>query len=282
MKNVPNIPEINKDPGDLIRRIKYFALDLDGTIYLGKEWIDGAVDFLHRVKESGRKYYFLTNNSSRDPETVRDKLISMGLETDLSEVITSGQAAVLYLKRNHPGRKVFLLGNPLLRRQFESEGICLTGVNEDADVAVGGFDTTLDYVKMKHFCDLVRSGAPYIMTHPDINCPTEDGFMPDAGAIMAFVKASAGREPDRIIGKPYSDMSEYLFTRIERDTGSRPEKKEVAVIGDRLYTDIASAKNYGMTSVLVLSGETSHEDITSPDNKWIPDLIFESVASIRF
>lgn len=274
------IPPVNKDPKGLLEKVRYFALDLDGTVYLGPKWIPGAMDFLSLIRDRGRRYYFLTNNSSRDPEAVRDKLENMGLRTCLSEVITSGQATILYLKRYFPGKSVYLLGNPLLTKQFLSEGIDLREINEDAEVAVAGFDTTLDYDKMKHLCDLVRAGKPYIMTHPDINCPVDDGFLPDTGAILAFVKASAGREPDCVIGKPNQYMNEYLMTRIEGDTGVRPAPSEIAVIGDRLYTDIASAVKGGFVSILVLSGETSLSDLSSPDNPWMPDLIYESVADI--
>lgn len=271
---------VNSDPLGLLQNVRYFALDLDGTIYLGNKWIDGALDFLKSVRDSGRRYYFLTNNSSRDPEAVRDKLVGMGLDASLEEVVTSGQATILYLKRYFPGKRIYLLGNPLLTRQFLAEGIDLTDINEDADVAVAGFDTTLDYDKMKHLCDLVRAGKPYIMTHPDINCPVDDGFLPDTGAILAFVQASAGRIPDCIIGKPNPYMNEYLMTRIEEDTGSRPDSKEIAVVGDRLYTDTASAINGGMVSILVLSGETSLSDLSSPDNPWHPDIVYGSVADL--
>ena len=168
------------------------------------------------------------------------------------------------------GKRVFLLGNELLQREFREEGIVLA--TEAAEVVVTAFDTTLDYGKMCKVCDLVRAGLPYIATHPDYNCPTADGFIPDAGAIHAFIYASAGRYPDRVIGKPNGDIVDYLIGR----TGT--EREKTAMVGDRLYTDIAAGKKHGLKSVLVLSGESSAGDVEKSEVK--PDLIFQSVREM--
>ena len=140
-----------------------------------------------------------------------EKLHRMGLSVDESRIVTSGQATIEYLKRNFPGKRVFLLGNELLTREFEEAGICLS--ESDPQVVVTGFDTSLTYGKMCRVCDLVRSGLPYIATHPDYNCPTENGFIPDAGAIHAFIHASAFRYPDHVVGKPGGDIMDYLAGR---------------------------------------------------------------------
>ena len=272
-----------------IDKIKLFALDMDGTVYLGTQWIDGARDFLDAVERSGREYVFLTNNSSKDPLSYVDKLAKMGLDVGRDKIITSGDATIEVLQREFSGKSVYLLGNDLLKKQFADAGIAL--VNEElesryrsdgniesaikegtAGMVVVGFDTSLDYLKMCVVCDLVRAGLPYVSTHPDYNCPTETGFIPDAGSIHAFIEASSFRRPDRIIGKPNGDIMEHMLRR----TGY--EREQAAMVGDRLYTDVAAGVNNGMCGILVLSGEAAMADVETSDVK--PDMIFDSVADI--
>ena len=155
-------------------------------------------------------------------------------------------------------------------QEFEDAGIRLD--SKEPDLVVTAFDTSLDYKKMCMVCDFVRAGLPYIATHPDYNCPTATGFVPDAGAIHAFINASAFRFPDRIIGKPYGDMMDYLLQR----TGAARET--AVMVGDRLYTDIAAGRNNGLYSILVLSGEATMEDVAKSDVT--PHLIFDSVKKI--
>lgn len=264
------IPVINEDKEHILDEVRCFALDMDGTIYLGEQWIDGAVDFLHRIEETGRSYVFVTNNSSKNAAVYVDKLHRMGLDAGVDKIVTSGQATVYYLQKHFPGAKVFLLGNPMLQEEFTQAGIVLE--EENPDVVVTAFDTSLDYQKMCKVCDHVRSGLPYLATHPDYNCPTETGFIPDAGAIHAFIHASAFRYPDRIIGKPNEDIIEYLATRVQM------QRDRIAMVGDRLYTDIAAGRNNGLKSVLVLSGEATLEDVRESDV--VPHLIFRSVKEI--
>ncbi|MDQ0204621.1 HAD-IIA family hydrolase [Pectinatus haikarae] len=260
----------NEDKNNILKNIDCFALDMDGTIYLDDHWIDGAKDFLKKIEASGRKYIFLTNNSSKNPKNYVDKLHKMGLDVDLDKIVTSGQATVYYLQQNYPGKKVFLLGNDLLKEEFEEGGILLD--DKTPDMVVTAFDTSLNYEKMCKVCDFVRAGLPYIATHPDYNCPTKTGFIPDAGAIHAFINASAFRNPDRIIGKPNTDIIKYLLSRLHTSAD------KVIMVGDRLYTDIAAGKNNGLYSMLVLSGETKLEDVESSEVK--PHLIFDSVKEV--
>lgn len=267
---IPQIPHVNQDEKHILKEIKCFALDMDGTVYLGEQWIDGALEFLHRIEETGRNYVFVTNNSSKSAAVYVDKLHRMGLDVSEEKIVTSGQATIHYLQNNFPGAKVFLLGNPLLQEEFLDAGILLE--DEHPDVVVTAFDTSLDYKKMCKVCDHVRAGLPYLATHPDYNCPTETGFIPDAGAIHAFIHASAFRYPDRIIGKPNGDIIEYLSVRMDA------ERRQTAMVGDRLYTDIAAGRNNGLTSILVLSGEAAMEDVCHSDV--IPHLIFSSVKEI--
>ncbi len=264
------IPPINQDQNQILPQIRCFALDMDGTIYLGERWINGATAFLNRIEETGRSYVFVTNNSSKNAAVYVDKLRRMGLEIGEDRIITSGQATIWYLQNHYPEAKVFLMGNPLLQEEFAQAGIRLE--EERPDVVVTAFDTSLDYGKMCRVCDHVRAGLPYLATHPDYNCPTETGFIPDAGAIHAFIHASAGRWPDRVIGKPNSDIIDYLTYRVNT------KRDKTAMVGDRLYTDIAAGKNNGLKSILVLSGEASMEDVRG--SEVLPDLIFDSVKEI--
>lgn len=264
------IPKTGLDEQHILDGIRCFALDMDGTVYLGETWIDGAKEFLARIEETGRNYVFVTNNSSKSPCVYVEKLHRMGLEVTEEKIVTSGQATVSYLQKHYAGKKVFLLGNELLREEFIQAGIRLE--DRTPDVVVTAFDTSLTYDRLCKVCDFVRSGIPYLATHPDFNCPTEDGFIPDVGAIHELIHASAFRYPDRIIGKPNRDMVDYLLDR----TGVG--KAELAMVGDRLYTDIAAGANNGLWSILVLSGEASLQDLESSDA--VPHLIFPSVKEM--
>ncbi len=256
---------------EIIARIKntrLFALDMDGTVYLGRRWIQGAREFLARVRDSGREYVFVTNNSSRSAAQYLEKLADMGLAAEPRQIMTSGMATVSYLNEHFFKQPVCLLGTPALAAEFAAGGIKLA----DNGVAVAAFDTSLDYDKLAHFCTLVRGGAPYIATHPDINCPTESGYIPDCGAIAALVRASTGREPDYIVGKPHGDMFAVAAARFGVPIA------QTAAVGDRLYTDIAAGNDAGALSLLVFSGEAQPGDLAG--SSILPDACFDSVAEI--
>ncbi|MCL2717652.1 MAG: HAD-IIA family hydrolase [Lachnospiraceae bacterium] len=254
----------------ILKNIDCYALDMDGTIYLGDQWIDGALDFLKALKKQGKQYVFLTNNSSKNADVYVTKLTKMGFPVKKSEIVTSGQATINYLHREYPGKKVFLLGNEMLIAEFLEAGIKLT--DEAPEVVVVGFDTSLGYAKMCKVCDFVRAGLPYISTHPDFNCPTETGFIPDAGAIHAFIHASSFRYPDYIVGKPNGEIMNYMLKR----TGACRER--TAMVGDRLYTDVYAGVNNGFTGILVLSGEATRQDADKSEIK--PHFIFPSLKEM--
>lgn len=250
--------------------IKCFLLDMDGTFYLGDQLIEGSLDFLDALKRTGRTARFLTNNSSKSASVYADKLKKMGVEERYQDVISSGHAAAHYCLKHFPGQKCYLLGNPMLHEEMIAMGLELT--EDDADYVLVAFDTTLDYAKMCKVCDYIRDGKPYIATHPDYNCPTETGFIPDMGAIMAFIEASTGRKADIILGKPYRGIVEEALQR----TGFQLD--EMAMCGDRLYTDVATGVNHGMTGIFVLSGEATLEDLEASDVR--PHLIFGKLADM--
>ncbi|GHU70669.1 acid sugar phosphatase [Clostridia bacterium] len=234
---------------------RVFLLDMDGTFYLGDRLLDGSLDFLDTIERTGRTALFLTNNSSKSARVYERKLERMGVPERHRLVYTSGQATASYCLRTFPNRRAFLLGTPPLRKELESMGLVID--NDNPDYVIIGYDTTLDYPKMTRLCDLVRDGLPYIATHPDFNCPTETGFAPDIGAIIAFVEASANRRPDAIIGKPYAGIVDGALTM------AKASREESAMVGDRLYTDIATGVNNGLLSILVLTGEAKLADLPS-------------------
>ncbi len=249
--------------------IQCFLFDLDGTIYLENRLIPGAHALIRFLRDREIPYYFLTNNSSRSSSDYVDKLTQFGLPARRDDILTSGEATALFIKKSKPGARVTLVGTPSLEREFIQYGFDL--VEHNPDYAVLGFDTTLTYEKIWRLCDLVREGVPYLATHPDINCPTENGFMPDIGSMIAMVAVSTGRQPDVIVGKPHPPMVEAITTK----TGFRPG--QLAMVGDRLYTDIAMGAT-GITTILVLSGETKPDDLVDADIQ--PDYIMEDVGEL--
>ena len=254
-----------------LKDISLFLLDMDGTFYLGNKLLPGSKEFVSFLEGQTQKdFLFLTNNSSKSRENYLQKLAKMGFDFPKDKVMTSGEASILYLQKEFPGEAVYLVGTPSLEQEFRHAGITLT--SESPKAAVLGFDTTLTYDKLWRLCDLVREGIPYIATHPDFNCPIEGGFMPDIGGMIAFVKACTGREPDVIIGKP----NRYIAEAASVKTGV--PLSEIAMVGDRLYTDIAIGKQAGITSILVLSGETSKEDLEGSEIR--PDYIFENLGEL--
>jgi len=253
---------------------KAFIMDMDGTVYLGDNVIKGAPEFVERARENGCKVYFFTNNASKNPDLYVEKLTRLGFKACREDIITSGDVTIDFLKKNRAGKSIYLVGTPALHESFEKAGLVPVKEGEAADIVVSSFDTTLTYAKLEHACNLIRNGAEFLSTHEDINCPTADGFIPDSGAICALITLSTGKEP-RYFGKPHLETVEY----IENYTGI--PREYCAIVGDRLYTDIATGKNHGMTAVFVLSGEGTMEDVERLPDNMKPDVIFNSVDDIR-
>lgn len=254
-----------------LKDIRMFLLDMDGTFYLGDQLLPGSQHFVDELESTAdRSFVFLTNNSSKSRVDYLEKLKRMGFAFPLDRMMTSGEATIIYLNQHAPGRSVYLVGTPNLEEEFRSAGITLT--DQAPDAVVLGFDTTLTYEKLWKLCDLVRDGVPFIATHPDFNCPIPGGFMPDIGGMLAFVKACTNRDPDVIIGKPNRYIIEAVAEKFALPLN------EIAMVGDRLYTDIAVGKNAGITSVLVLSGETLLEDLEGSEVQ--PDYIFATLGDL--
>ena len=249
-------------------RVKCFLLDMDGTFNLGNELIDGSLYFIETLNKLNKDYLFLTNNSSRHSRQYAEKITGLGLSISEDKVFTSGEATALYLQTEKPSCSVYVVGTPALEEEFAQHGFRLE--ENDPQCVVLGFDTTITYQKLWKLCDFVRAGLPYLATHPDFNCPTETGYMPDIGAMIAFVRASTNREPDLIVGKP----NRMIIEAVAHKLGLKIE--EMAMVGDRLYTDIALGQTSGITTCLVLSGETRPEDLS--DSPFQPTYTFENLG----
>ncbi|HZJ57921.1 MAG TPA: HAD-IIA family hydrolase [Clostridia bacterium] len=253
----------------MLRNIKYFILDMDGTFYLGDKLLDGSLEFIDTLEKTGHDFLFFTNNSSKNPDVYIDRLKGMGCTVENNKVVTSGMVTIHHLKKHHKGARVYLLGTPELEEQFINEGIEL--VDSNPDLVVAGFDTTITYDKLSRACTSIRQGATFIATHPDFNCPTEDGFIPDCGAICAFITASTGVKP-KYLGKPYTETLEFILDHLNCTAD------DIAFVGDRLYTDIAIGVNHGVTGILVMTGEATEEDIKKSEIQ--PDIIVERLVDI--
>ena len=255
-----------------LNKIECFLLDMDGTIYLGDKLIDGANDFLVTIKRLGKRYIFITNNSSKNRNVYVQKLNRMGIEAQFDDVFTSGEAATITLNKIKPGARVFLLGTNALKDEFKSAGFKTVTKRGDPDFVVLGFDTTLTYDKLWAACDFIRAGVPYYATHPDLNCPIEGGrHMPDTGSMIAFIKAATGRSPV-VIGKPNRYITDAIMEKYRLTTAT------TAIVGDRLYTDIKTGLNTGMTAILVLTGETGRAMAARSAVK--SDYVFDSVKDM--
>ncbi|MFA5523433.1 MAG: HAD-IIA family hydrolase [Tissierellales bacterium] len=256
-----------------LREKTVFLLDMDGTIYLGDQLIDGSKFFLDIIKQKGKRYIFLTNNSSKSKEVYVEKLNGLGIQSTPEEVFTSGEATTMYINKQKPGARIFLLGTESLEEEFSRQGfVLIKDRHKDIDYVVLGFDTTLTYEKLWIACEYISEGVEYIATHPDFNCPLPNNkFMPDAGAMAAFIEASTGRTP-KIIGKPNKEIVDSIALKYDFN------KKDMVIVGDRLYTDIKTGENAGIASVLVYTGETKQEDYENSVVK--ADYVFNSVKDI--
>lgn len=252
-----------------LRGIENFLLDMDGTVYLGPQAIPGAADFVRTLRDQGKRYLFFTNNPTKDATAYAAKLAGMGINVSPRDVLTSGEATARYIAGQTSYQRVFVIGTPSFEAELRRAGLELNEHKPDAVVLA--FDTTLTYAKLERACLLLRAGLPYIATNPDRLCPTEYGYIPDCGATAALLEAATGRLP-KYIGKPNAEMIKMGLDKLH----ARPES--TAMVGDRLYTDMEMAYRGGTTSILVLSGETSQEQLAAAERR--PDYVFESVADI--
>lgn len=253
-----------------LTEIKGFLLDIDGTFYMGDSLLPGAHSLLDYFNRKKLPFIFLTNNSSKSGLEYVQKLIRLGIAPQDARVFTSGDAVAKYIQEATRYRRIYLVGTKGLKKSFIDTEIKL--VHQKPDVVVLGYDTSLTYTKLEKMCKLLVEGVPFIATHPDINCPTPYGFAPDIGSVLALIKASTGREPDLIIGKPNRIIADLAAEVLRLPVG------QLGMIGDRLYTDIAMGKTAGLTTILVLTGEAKSTDLEN--STYTPDYIFKDLRGL--
>lgn len=261
-----------------LKECELFLFDMDGTLYLGDDVYPGARELMETLPALGKRYIYLTNNSSRAGTDYITRLRRLGFPCEKENVFTSGMATGLYLNQRHPGASVYLAGTRAFYHELVSYGIRLVNDenghtdDENVDVVVQGFDTELVYEKLNLACHFLRRGATFIAANPDWVCPMpHDEVLPDCGSICALLTASSGVKPT-YIGKPNRNMIDVISEMTGIPNG------KICAVGDRLYTDIAVAQNAGSVSVLVLSGETTPEMAEAAERQ--PDYTLPSVKEL--
>ncbi len=249
--------------------IQGFLLDLDGTLYLGSKTFPWTAGFLKVLRNQGKRHLFLTNNSSKSTSDYAKSLVSRGIQAGTANILSSGWSAIRYLRKETDIRSLFVLGTPSLETELREAGFDLDSASPEAVLI--GFDLTLTYTKLERAAHLLRAGLPYYATHADLVCPSERGPIPDTGSMIALLEAATGRRPV-VLGKPYRPMIEAALERL----GTMAE--QTAMVGDRLYTDMKMARDYGLVSILVLSGETTRQDYDNSTTQ--VDFVFENVGEI--
>ena len=254
-----------------LRRKKLFLFDLDGTLYLGDRLFGGVCELLSLIRTRGGQYRFLTNNSSRSVAAYVEKLARLGVAAEESDFLTSVDALISYLRtQGDKDRRYYVCGTESM--QLRAAGFAIAEGRADADALLMGFDTELTFQKLEDACILLGQGVPYIATNPDWVCPTFYGFVPDCGSVCEMLWRATNRRPV-VIGKPEPLMPQLAM----REAGT--SVRETLLVGDRIYTDIASGANAGIDTLLVLSGETKSEDLPTAVPQ--PTFVLPDVQALR-
>jgi len=259
-----------------LSKIRHVALDMDGTIYSGGTLFDSTLPFLALLGKLGIGHTFLTNNSSKSAKDCLEHLSKIGIAASPDQLYTSTQATIEYLRQQMPAvQRLFVLGTASMRREMEAAGFALTAdsAKDEPDAVVVGFDTELTFARLCRTAYWISQGKPFVATHPDRICPTDQPtVLVDCGAVCAALERAAGRGPDVVLGKPDPRMLRGILGR----HALAPE--ELAMVGDRLYTDMAVARKAGVLGVLVLTGETTRA--AAAKHLPPPDLVVSGLAEL--
>lgn len=232
---------------------KGYFIDIDGTMYKGSEIIEGAIEFIEYLNENNKDYLFVTNNSSKTPAEVAEKLNNMGFNTSGEHVITSAMATAGYISEESPGASVYMVGGSGLKSSLSDAGLVIKE-DQNVDYVVMGLDVNISYEKLSVACLAVRNGAKFISTNKDVSIPNERGFLPGNGSLTSVVSVSTGQTPI-FIGKPETIIMEQAVEKIGLS------KEECVMIGDLYDTDILAGINSGIDTLHVQTGVTSLEEI---------------------
>lgn len=258
---------------ELLRSKKLYLFDMDGTLYLGNQLYPFTLELLQTLKDTGRHYLFMTNNSSKSVEDYVAKLAKLGIAATREEFMTSSQATAFYLHKHHEGQKLYVCGTESLKEELRREGFTVTTDICEVECIVMGFDTELTFQKLHDvsYLLLTQPDLPYIATNPDYVCPTEFGSVPDCGSVCDMIYNATKKRPI-VIGKPSPLMPQLAMEKLGIS------KDETCVVGDRIYTDVKSGLNAGITGILVLSGETTQEILNESPDK--PHLVLQDAGQI--
>ncbi|MBI2497440.1 MAG: HAD-IIA family hydrolase [Opitutae bacterium] len=259
-----------------LRGLAHVALDMDGTIYKGGTLFACTRPFLAQMRALGIGCTFLTNNPPKSTDDYVAHLRKLGIGATREQLLNTTQATIACLRRRFPAvRRLFALGTPSMLAEFTAAGFVLTA-DDPADVpdaVVVGFDLTLTYARVCRAAWWIRQGKPYLATNPDRVCPTDQPtVLVDCGSICAMLEQATGRAPDIVLGKPDPEMLNGILER------HRLQPAQIAMVGDRLYTDVLMARRAGALGVLVLTGEATAQDAASADPR--PDLVVPSLAEL--
>ena len=251
---------------------KLFLLDMDGTLYRGSEVFPTSEPFLRWLRDTGRDYIFLTNNSSKSYCAYIDSLGRMGIRSTVDDFMTSVQAMAEHLLERYADRTIYVLGTESFRSELAEAGLTVTAERSpEVNCLVIGFDTELTFKKMEDACILLNEDIPYLATNPDWVCPTSYGYVPDCGSLMFGLEKATGKMPI-VIGKPQATM----VLQAMKKKGVSPA--ETLVIGDRIYTDVKSGINAGVDTALVLSGESTMETLEASVDK--PTYVVQDIREL--
>ncbi len=255
-----------------LKRKRLFLFDLDGTLYLGDTLFPSTGTLLAHIRAHGGQYRFLTNNSSRSVDAYVEKLARLGIPARPRDFLTSVDALIAHLHAHGMEmQRFYVCGTESMKSQLRAAGFTVADGRESADALLMGFDTELTFQKLEDACILLGQGVPYLATNPDWVCPTSYGCVPDCGSVCEMLWRATGRRPT-VIGKPEPAMPLLAMQQ------AGVSAQEALLVGDRIYTDIASGANAGIDTLLVLSGETKEEDLPTADPQ--PTFVLPDVAAL--
>ncbi len=249
-----------------------YALDLDGTVYLGEQLLPGARETIARLRAAGRRVVLLSNNPLMSSAGYAARLTRLGVPTGPDDVVNSSQVMVDYLRARFPGRRLFVIGEVSFREELLAAGFVLTDDPRKVDVVVAAFDRGFDYHKLQIAFDAIRSGARFVATNRDPYCPVPGGGLPDCAAVIAAIEASTGGRVEEVVGKPSAVMANAVLDRL----GLPPDR--AIMVGDRLETDIAMGLLAGMHTALVLTGATRRSDLVGASVR--PQFVLEDLRGL--
>lgn len=266
--------QVNKNLEHLKKK-KLFLFDIDGTIALSEDVIEGTFQLLSHIREIGGRAVYITNNSSKSTKDYVEKFKRMGIEAKAEDFVTAGSYTLSYLVEHHKQDLIFAMGTNSYIEELKKNGLNITEEYEEgADVVLTAFDTELNYGKVEAACRLLMEKGKeriWLATNGDLRCPVDFGMIPDCGSICNMISAATDRNP-QYLGKPSPGLVEYSMEM----TGFT--KEETLVIGDRIYTDIACGENAGVETCLVFTGEAKAEDVQGASNRI--DFCFETVKEL--